>query len=348
VAGYTSAWDTAIADVTSHATPGSGDSFYTGPATTDSSGSLTLSSGNEGCHTAHVRGWDNSGRTTSDATYGPVCFDNKPPTVVCAVSDGAWHANDVLVSCSAADQVNLSGLANPSDAFFTLTTAVPAGTETANASTNTRQVCDNAGNCVTAGPVGFIKIDKRAPSISIASPTATEYIISQPVAASYGCTDGGSGVATCAGPVPSGANIDTASVGTKTFAVSAADAVANASSLSTSYTVTYRICLQYDPNAPVNGRAINISLQLCDYNNANVSQQSIVVTAIAVDGIAARTKPIGSLNQGNTFLYGPEGSPGASYLYVLDSQGLGAGAHVLTFLVAGDPVTHSAPFRIKK
>jgi len=48
------------------------------------------------------------------------------------------------------------------------------------------------------------------------------------------------------------------------------------------------------------------------------------------------------------FLYGPGTSPGASYLYVLDTQGLGAGAHVLTFKVQGDPIVHSAPFVLKK
>jgi hypothetical protein len=348
VAGYTAGWDNAIADVTSHATPGSGDSFYTGPATTGSTGSLSLSSGNEGCHTAHVRGWDNSGRTTSDSTYGPVCFDNKPPTVNCGVASPSWFANDVSIGCTALDQTGLSGLADGSPSFFYLSTSVAAGTENPNAYTDSREVCDKAGNCVTAGPIGLNKIDKRAPSIAIAAPTATEYIVAQPVAADYSCEDAGSGVATCAGPVAKGANIDTASVGTKTFAVNATDNVANASSLSTTYTVTYRICLQYDPNTPMSGRGLNISLQLCDFNNANVSKQSIAVTALAVDGSAAKARALGSLNPGNVFLYGPAGSPGASYLYVLDSQGLGAGPHVLTFSVAGDPVTHSAPFRIKK
>jgi hypothetical protein len=54
------------------------------------------------------------------------------------------------------------------------------------------------------------------------------------------------------------------------------------------------------------------------------------------------------LNPGNVFLYGPGTSPGASYLYVLDAQALGAGAHVLSFTVQGDPVVHSAGFALKK
>ena len=347
-AGYTAQWDVSVADVLSHATPGSGDSFYTGPISTGATGFLSLAAAGVTCHTAHVRGWDNTGETTADSTYGPVCYDNAAPEVLCLDADGLWHADDVSVRCFAHDQVNLSGLANPADADFLLVTAVPAGTETANALTNTHQVCDNAGNCATGGPVGGNRVDKKAPSIAITTPTAAEYILNQPVAADYACSDGGSGIATCAGPVASGSAIDTASTGAKTFTVNATDHVANASALSVGYKVTYRICLQYDPNQPMSGRGLNISLQLCDYNSHNVSQQSIVVTALAVDGQPAKAIPLGSVNPGNRFLYGPGTAPGASYLYVLDSRGLAAGAHVLTFSVGGDPVTHAAPFVLKK
>ncbi len=55
---------------------------------------------------------------------------------------------------------------------FNLTTNVPAGTETANAATNSRQVCDVVGNCTTAAPITGNKVDKKAPTIAIASPTA--------------------------------------------------------------------------------------------------------------------------------------------------------------------------------
>jgi Pro-kumamolisin, activation domain len=313
LAGYTAQWDTVVADVKSHAQPGSGDSFYDGPQKTGDSDYLSLAAAGPGCHTAHVRAWDNAGETSSDETFGPVCYDNQPPTVICASPDGAWHATDASINCAAFDQPGLSGLANPADASFALTTGVPAGTETANALTNSHQVCDVAGNCATAGPVGPNKVDKKAPAISITAPTTTQYIVKQPVAANYACTDGGSGVATCAGPVASGSPIDTATVGTKTFTVNATDNVDNASSQSVSYAVTYRICLQYDPTKPASSRSYVFTLQLCDNNGVNVSQASIAVTATAVDGVAARAKPLGSLNPGNKFLYGPGTAPGASY-----------------------------------
>ena len=52
--------------------------------------------------------------------------------------------------------------------------------------------------------------------------------------------------------------------------------------------------------------------------------------------------------QPNRFLYGPVTSPGASDLYVLDTQGLGKGTHVLTFAADGGPVPHTAPGRLEK
>ena len=62
VAGYTSGWDSIPADPSSHATPGSGDSFYAGPERPSQSGGvINLSAAGQGCHTLHVRGWDNMG-----------------------------------------------------------------------------------------------------------------------------------------------------------------------------------------------------------------------------------------------------------------------------------------------
>ena len=104
------------------------------------------------------------------------------------------------------------------DANFDLVTDVAAGTETANASTNSRTVCDAAGNCATAGPVSGIRVDRKAPEIAVASPMATTYTQSQTVQATYTCSDGG-GIASCSGTIASGQNIDTASSGAHDFVV---------------------------------------------------------------------------------------------------------------------------------
>jgi hypothetical protein len=76
VAGFSSAWDADPGDYVP--TPGTDprylgveNAYFTGPQNHGTNGSLTLEA--EGCHTAHVRAWDNGG-TSNDNTYGPVCY----------------------------------------------------------------------------------------------------------------------------------------------------------------------------------------------------------------------------------------------------------------------------------
>ena len=166
----------------------------------------------------------------------PLPEDATPPQVSCAAADGAWHNTDVTIACTASDLG--SGLANAADASFHLTTNVPAGTETANAATNSRQVCDVVGNCSTAAPITGNKVDKKAPTIAIASPMAgATYGLNAKVGASYACSDGGSGMTSCTGPVANGSLVNTSPRGTKTFAVTAIDTVGNSSTVSVTYSV---------------------------------------------------------------------------------------------------------------
>ena len=172
----------------------------------------------------------------SDPDWGP---DTTAPKIECRTADGLWHKEDVSIPCTASD--GGVGLADPtSDASFALTTDVPAGSETANAQTGSRQVCDAAGNCAKAGPIGGNQVDKKAPVISIsASPSGEEYELGDDVTVSYGCLDGGSGTASCSGPVASGGKLDTNQVGQHTFTVEASDEVGNAGSESIVYRVLY-------------------------------------------------------------------------------------------------------------
>ena len=81
-------------------------------------------------------------------------------------------------------------------------------------------------------------IDTTDPQIAITTPPqGATYTLGQSVAASYSCTDADSGVASCAGPVADGANIDTSSTGTKTFTVNATDNAGNTNTVSHTYTV---------------------------------------------------------------------------------------------------------------
>jgi hypothetical protein len=244
------------------------------PAGDETSNAMT------GTHTFY----DVAGNSVQAGPLGGNKVDKKAPTVGCGSADGAWHSNDVSIHCAASD--GGSGLADSVDATFSLSTNVPPGTETSSASTGSRSVADAVGNSATAGPIAGNKVDKKAPVISITTPAANAiYTLAQPMAASYGCTDGGSGSGTCLGTVPNLTNIDTASVGPKTFTVNATDAVGNTSVLSVGYTVSFKpgTC-NGEPGhqvlQPINadgssvfkkGSTIPVKFRVCDANGTSIS-----------------------------------------------------------------------------
>jgi len=164
-----------------------------------------------------------------------VKIDKSSPPVFCGVPDNQWHASNISIQCTASD--GGSGLAHPSDANFALLTSVNANTEDGNAQTDNYDVCDVAGNCAHAGPIIGNKVDRNAPTINISTPTGITYSYHQAVAADYTCSDGGSGVNTCAGSVARGSRIDTSSVGAHSFTVTTTDNVGNTATATVNYIV---------------------------------------------------------------------------------------------------------------
>ncbi len=195
--------------------------------------------------------------------------------------------------------------------------------------------------------------DATAPVITIASPTDHgAYTLNQAVAAIYACVDepGGSGTASCQGTVPAGAAIDTASVGTKRFTVTAADNTGNTSTASAAYTVGYRICPLFDQTrSHRSGSTVPVKLRLCDANGADVSSRGAIVNATTLVQRDSTASPqpaneAGNANPNNNFRY--DASLGG-YIYNLSTKGLGTGTWVLSFTVAGDPVAHSVQFDVQ-
>jgi hypothetical protein len=109
---------------------------------------------------------------------------------------------------------------------------------------------------------GFYGADVTAPAITANSPQdGATYGRGDQVAASYSCADeqGGSGLATCAGNVASGQNVDTSTLGQHTFTVQAADNAGNTSSKQVSYTVVDRTPPQVTLNTPADGAAFKLN-----------------------------------------------------------------------------------------
>jgi hypothetical protein len=293
---------------------------------------------------------DNAGNKASASVL--LSIDKTPPSISCGVADGAWHATDVTIACNASDSG--SGLASSSDASFALRTSVPTGTETASAPTGTHSACDLAGNCATAGPITGNMVDKKPPSISISSPTSGgSYLLNQAVNANYTCTDGGSGVATCTGSVANGSAIDTSSVGSKTFTVNGTDKVGNiAAPQSVSYSVTYGLCLLYDPTRSVqSGSTIPLKLQLCDVNNADASSSSIVVHAISLMQVSTNSSLVlqasGNANPDNDFRFDSSLGPTGGYIFNLSTKGLTTGSYLMSFTAGADPSSYSLMFQVR-
>jgi hypothetical protein len=153
------------------------------------------------------------------------------------------------------------------------TVAVPAGTPPGTYPV-TLTAADGATNPVTRENTATLTVvDKTAPAISIGSPTNGEVLtVGQKVAASYSCADetGGSGVASCAGPVPSGGLLDTGAAGQKTFTVTAADKAGNAATLTRNYTV-----------AALQRKTLNVSLSFL----FSAGRKSTKFRALSVKGV---------------------------------------------------------------
>jgi len=321
------------------------------PSTTVSGATASVTISNEGVTTLSFFGTDNAANVES-AKSVTIEVDKTPPSINCGAPDGLWHPRDVSIACTAGDSV--SGLSNAADANFSLSTSVPAGTETTNAATGTRPVCDVAGNCATAGPIDGNMVDKKPPTISASAPTAgSTYLVNQTVNASYSCTDGGSGVATCSGTVASGSPIDTTSVGSKSFTVNSTDKVGNvASPQSINYSVGYGVCLLYDPTRSVQGGStIPLKIQLCDANNADVSSSSIVVHGLSLAQASTNASEVlqgsGNANPDNDFRFDSTLGPTGGYIFNLSTKGLTTGSYLLTFTAGTDPSSHTLVFQVR-
>jgi lysophospholipase L1-like esterase len=187
-------------------------------------------------HTAQIS--DQAGNTTTHSCSWDVVDITAPTISITSPADGESIAQNAVVAAhyGCADEAGGSGLATcvatVSDVSNIDTSSLGSHAFTVNAS-------DNAGNPSTR-TVHYTVVDVTPPSITITSPTDAQSIPQHDlVAADYSCADeaGGSGLATCSGTVASGANVDTAALGSHIFSVDAEDNAGNPNSKSVTYTV---------------------------------------------------------------------------------------------------------------
>jgi hypothetical protein len=162
VAGYSAAWDNYFSDPFTEATPGSGNSFYSGPEYPNaSSGSLDLAAAGQGCHFATVDAWDNAGYTPGEEFYYYLCYDTVAPVSTATLSGtlhGSVYTSAVQVTLTSTDAT--SGVAHTYyslDGAGYVTYSSPFSISATNRGTHTvlYYSTDVAGNSSTVKTVSF-------------------------------------------------------------------------------------------------------------------------------------------------------------------------------------------------
>lgn len=234
---------------------------------------------------------DGAGNQTVAKSTVTVVDQTAPTVSVTTPANGAEYARGAHVAAdySCADETNGSGLASCAG-------DVPDGADIDTAElgehTFTVSATDNAGN-TTSGSVTYMVVDRDAPSVQVATPLdGATYALGQSVAADYSCADeaGGSGVASCEGPVADGAALDTSSLGQKTFTVNATDNAGNRASRSVTYTVTDQTAPSISIASPVDGATYAPGQQvLASYSCADQPNGSGVASC---EGTVANGAPL--------------------------------------------------------
>ncbi|MBI3647321.1 MAG: Ig-like domain repeat protein [Actinobacteria bacterium] len=127
----------------------------------------------------------------------------------------------------------------------------------------TVKATDGAGNRTSVTHSYKVFADTTAPAVDLETPPDLAwYLVGQTAYAKYSCADdGGSGLATCRGTVPSGSPIDT-TLGPHSFTVTATDGAGNRTSVTHSYVVLAGVSGTILDASPKAGSALTLMIDL--------------------------------------------------------------------------------------
>jgi hypothetical protein len=230
---------------------------------------------------------------------------NPPPTAaITAPADGATYENGTSVhadfTCTDTDIASCTAVDEHGDAV-----AQGAAVDTTTPGTHSLTVVaiDSIGQTATATSTYTVKVKPNVPpTASIATPpNGAVYFQGQTVPAAYTCADSDGTVASCVGTVPVGADIDTATLGTRSFSVTATDDAGATGSAATTYTVvaTKGLC----KGTPISLIGIALAVSNAPTTPCTTATNKLVNTTVFVItpgipllGIAPNSVTIGVLN----------------------------------------------------
>ena len=315
----------------------SGIAFCSGPVTLSTDGRGVL-------YTADA--FDNAGNGLQFANN--LNIDQTPPTitappaVIASTSLGTCAASPALGSPVAADNlgvVTVTSDAPPSFARGTRT-VIWTATDPAGHSASAQQLVtvNDLERPTVHAPLTLTAIATSAsgtviPTGSLGSATATDNCAGVSVASVSG--------------IPAG---NLFPIGTTTLTWTATDSSGNTGSATQTVTVSFGLCLLYDPaKAAQSGSTMPIKVQLCTAGGANQSSAGLLPRAAdALRAGSATPVPVsasGNANPNGVFRYDATLGGTGGYIYNLDTAGLASGLWQLRFTVNGQ--TYSAPFQVK-
>lgn len=301
---------------------------------------------NEGITTINYKSTDYAGNVELIKNQ-TIKIDQTPPTISGAPTTlpnaNGWYNTDVVVNFTASD--GISGI-------DTVTPDITISTDGVNQSV-VGTATDVAGNS-NSTTVSGINIDKTPPLVTINTPVnGGMYILNQTLIANWSAEEPLSGVALATGTVPNGAAIDTSTVGTRTFSVTASSNSGNTVVKTLSYTIAYNFLgiiqpIRADGSSIFKpGRTVPVKFRIADANGnymstaiANLTYQKITDEILGTVEEAVSTS---SANEGNTFRYDNTDN---LYIFNLGTEGMNTGTYQLNINL-DDGTTHTVRISLR-
>ncbi|MGE4426196.1 MAG: FG-GAP repeat domain-containing protein [Solirubrobacteraceae bacterium] len=185
-----------------------------------------------------VTATDHAGNTASKTVSYTVVDGDDPTVTVTTPVDGATYDRDEAVNAdfACADEAGGSGI---DTCVGTVADGDPIDTATLGPKSFQVTATDHAGNTASK-TVSYTVVDRTDPTVTLTTPVdGATYDRDEAVNADFACADeaGGSGIDTCVGTVDDGDPIDTATLGPKSFKVTAEDKAGNTASKTVIYTI---------------------------------------------------------------------------------------------------------------